>query len=207
MLSKINQEVKIRIDYLTSAKVLECCAGMLLEAHNISVNLGKRNVFSNVDFPVTPQSRIGLIGVNGAGKSTLFKTLMGEIEAFEGNVVRATNIRVRCLTQNPEITPGNTLHEELLSVFEEVEQYKKEEEELCNKLMTVADDEEMQVVLARLAFVQDEQERLDAGRVEEKIGRMVTGLGFKLEELNRKVDDFSGGWQMRINLARFCFRS
>lgn len=174
---------------------------MLIEAKEISVNFGERQILDSVSLRITPQSRIALIGANGAGKSTLLKCLMGELEPQAGTVTRGSKIQVKHLTQNPRITPGNTLEEELKTVYEEINQLKLEEEELSQKLAVVEGDEFDQV-LHRIAEIQDQLERFDVSKIDEKIGRMVTGLGFSLDELNRKVEEFSGGWQMRINLAK-----
>ena len=174
---------------------------MLIEATNISHNFGKRQVLDDVSIKITNHSKIGLIGVNGAGKSTLLKILIGELEAQQGDVVRAPHINIKVLTQNPKLTAGNTLRQELESVFTYVNTLKKEEEELSNKLMT-ANEEEFEEVLKELGEVQHKLEDYDADKIEVKIGKMVTGLGFSLNQLEHQVDKFSGGWQMRINLAK-----
>lgn len=174
---------------------------MLLQANNISVNFGPHQVLTEVNLKITPQSRIGLIGANGAGKSTLLKCLMQELSPNQGSVDQATGIRVRHLTQNPKLTPGNTLKQELLSVFTEIQEFQAEEAELLKQLEILTADD-FDKALMRLAYLQEELERLDIGKLDEKIGRMVTGLGFTLDQLDHQVMDFSGGWQMRINLAK-----
>ena len=174
---------------------------MLIQATNVSHNFGKRQVLDDVSIKITNHSKIGLIGVNGAGKSTLLKILIGELEAQQGEVIRAPHINIKVLTQNPKLTAGNTLRQELESVFTYVNTLKKEEEDLSNKLMT-ASEEEFDEVLKELGEVQHKLEDYDADKIEAKIGRMVTGLGFSLDELEHHVDKFSGGWQMRINLAK-----
>lgn len=138
---------------------------MLLQTYDLSVNFGTHQVLDRVNLKITKQSRIGLIGVNGAGKSTLLKCLTGELIAQQGSVNRAANIQVQCLSQNPELKAGNSLEQELYSVFENSNHFEDHE-------------------------------------LEAKIGRMVKGLGFKLEQLKEPVENFSGGWQMRINLAK-----
>lgn len=174
---------------------------MLIEATNISHNFGKRQVLDDVSIKITNHSKIGLIGVNGAGKSTLLKILIGELEPQQGEVFRASHINIKVLTQNPKLTAGNTLKQELESVFTYVNILRKEEEELSNKLMT-ASEEEFDEILKELGDVQHKLEDYDADKIEAKIGKMVTGLGFSLDELDHHVDKFSGGWQMRINLAK-----
>ncbi len=174
---------------------------MLLQANNICVNFGPHEVLKEVNLKITPQSRIGLIGANGAGKSTLLKCLTKELEPMHGTITFASNIRVKHLTQNPKLTAGNTLRQELYDVFTEINEYRNEEEKILNDLGNLTGDE-FDKALMRLTYLQEELERLDFGKLDEKIGRMVTGLGFTLDQLDQQVTDFSGGWQMRINLAK-----
>jgi ATP-binding cassette, subfamily F, member 3 len=174
---------------------------MLLEATKLSVNFGQKQVLKDVDLKITVHSRIGLIGVNGAGKSTLLKCLMGEITNYQGAINKADNLQIRCLTQNPELTPGNTLEEELYSVFTRINELKQKEEAISLKLGELS-PEDMEKALNDLTSVHEELNRIGAYTLDEKIGRMVTGLGFSLDQLKHPVDKFSGGWQMRINLAK-----
>lgn len=174
---------------------------MLLQAANVSVNFGQRQVLSNVDLKITLQSRIGLIGVNGAGKSTLLKCLTGELKNFQGSITKADNLHIKCLTQNPELTPGNTLEEELYGVFTEINSLRDEEEALNNSLASV-EGEELDKALEKLTAIHEKLDLLGANTLEARISKMVTGLGFTLDQLKHPVDKFSGGWQMRINLAK-----
>jgi ATP-binding cassette subfamily F protein 3 len=139
---------------------------MLLQANNISVNFGPHTVLDEVSLKITTHSRIALVGANGAGKSTLLKCLLREIDPQSGSVSKASDMDILCLTQNPELTAGNTLNEELYSVFDRI------------------------------------RGKFQDYEIDAKIGQMLKGLGFKPEDSNQKVEDFSGGWQMRINLAK-----
>jgi ATP-binding cassette subfamily F protein 3 len=174
---------------------------MLLQATDLTVNFGTHQVLNGVNLRITNQSRIGLIGVNGAGKSTLLKCLTQEMIPQQGSVTISPHVHIQCLTQNPELTATNTLKEELYGVFTEIIAFKEEEAEILNKLENLSGEEFDEAIL-RLGFLQERLEHLDVGRIDEKIGRMITGLGFSLEELDRPVGKFSGGWQMRINLAK-----
>ncbi len=174
---------------------------MLLQAINLSINFGDHQVLDDVSLKITPQSRIGLVGANGAGKSTFIKCLTQEINSHQGEVTKAAHVSVQYLSQNPELNPEHTLREELYSIFTEIKELEKEEAQLIDNLAVFTDDDLMNA-LNRLAEVQARLERTDVAKLPEKIGRMVTGLGFSLDELDRLVSDFSGGWQMRINLAK-----
>ena len=174
---------------------------MLLQVNDLSVNFGTHQVLSNVNFRINKESRIGLVGVNGAGKSTLLKCLTGDMSPQSGSVNIANHVFIQCLTQNPELNPDNTLKEELYSVFTEIIALKAEEEEILNKLESLS-GEDFDTAIMRLGVLQERLEHMDVSRIDEKIGKMVTGLGFTLDELDRPVSKFSGGWQMRINLAK-----
>ncbi|MFM7468341.1 MAG: ABC-F family ATP-binding cassette domain-containing protein [Vampirovibrionales bacterium] len=174
---------------------------MVLQANAVSVHFGEHQVLDNVSLQITTQSRIGLVGVNGGGKSTLLKCLMGELEPNAGNVSATPYLRVQCLTQNPKLTPGLTLYEELYRVFDSYHAAKAEEEQILHALETMSPDA-MEHALNRLAEVQALQMHVNEAQLEADIYRMTTGLGFERHELERPVDRFSGGWQMRINLAK-----
>jgi ATP-binding cassette, subfamily F, member 3 len=139
---------------------------VLLQANNISVNFGPHTILDEVSMKITTNSRIGLIGANGAGKSTLLKCLLNELEPQTGSVSKTDGLDILCLTQNPELTEGRTLNEELYSVFDRI------------------------------------QGKFQDYEIDAKIGKMLKGLGFKETDIDQKVEDFSGGWQMRINLAK-----
>ncbi len=174
---------------------------MLLIADNVSVNFGPHQILSHVNLKITPRSRIGLIGANGAGKSTLLKCLTKELEPSSGNISQASNIKVQHLTQNPKLTATNTLQQELYSVFTEINEAKAKEAHIIEELGHLS-DAALDKALHDLAELQEKLEHLEVGKLDEKIGRMITGLGFALSELDRPVGNFSGGWQMRINLAK-----
>ena len=174
---------------------------MMLQASNLSLSYGSQQVLEDVSIKVTTHSRIGLVGANGGGKSTLLKCLMRELPLDEGKISVPPHYRIQCLTQNPHLTAGNTLKEELYSVFTELNEAKAEEQELLEDLANLT-GKEREVALKRLAMTQETQERMGAVDLDANISRMITGLGFTLEELNQPVELFSGGWQMRINLAK-----
>jgi ATP-binding cassette subfamily F protein 3 len=173
----------------------------MLQAQNVSVFYGSHQVLKDVSLKVTAHTRLGLVGANGGGKSTLLKCLMRELTPSEGDVSQMPNVRIRCLTQNPELNPTYTLQEELYSVFTEVNDAKHEESELLKTLEHLS-GAAYDKALQRIAELQDALERLGVRELDAKISRMVTGLGFALHELERPVHKFSGGWQMRINLAK-----
>jgi ATP-binding cassette, subfamily F, member 3 len=173
----------------------------MLQLTDISKAFVHQTVLENVNLHIRPKSRVGLIGRNGCGKSTLLRIIMGILEADSGSIYRAPGLRVSCLTQEPHITAGHTLEEEIRTVFTVVNALVSEEAALLARLEGLEGEAQLKA-LHRLDEVHQEMVRLDAVSIDARISRMVTGLGFSLEDLDRKVEEFSGGWQMRINLAK-----
>ncbi len=177
--------------------------GLSLHIQNISKKFAADNLFEGLSLKMTDKSRIGLIGRNGCGKSTLLKIIMGTMAINEGSIYRAPGLSVNYLTQEPQITPGLTLEEEMRTAFLALNELTEKEAELIEKLNdpTLSVDDQMKFV-GELGHVQQEVERLDGYNVDARIGRILKGLGFSLDDYQRKTEEFSGGWQMRINLAK-----
>jgi ATP-binding cassette, subfamily F, member 3 len=176
---------------------------MTLQLNAISKQMGLQPLFDELSLQLTGQSRVGLIGRNGAGKSTLLKLLAGLIEPDEGNVFKTPGFRVRYLSQEPSINDEATLYDELSSVFIELNALDKEEEALFKKMEDPALPEAEQLKLSdRLEKIYSEKERHGAYEKDARIGRMLKGMGFTEDEYDRLCSTFSGGWQMRINLAK-----
>jgi ATP-binding cassette, subfamily F, member 3 len=174
----------------------------MLQLNDITKSFIHKTVLDNVQLFIGRQSRIGLIGRNGCGKSTLLRIIMGEMEIDDGSIYRAPGIKINCLTQEPRITAGNTLEQELKSVFSQENELALEEAILLANLESLTDPEQQTKTLNRLTRVHQDMERLDTATIDSKICRMAQGLGFSLSELQSPVELFSGGWQMRINLAK-----
>jgi ATP-binding cassette, subfamily F, member 3 len=173
----------------------------LLQVNQVSHGFGPQTVLEGINLKLTTTSRVGLVGANGGGKSTLLGLMMGEMDPLVGNISKTPGTHLNWLTQNPRLTYGNTLNEELYSVFDDLNAAKTEANNLLATLNDLSDTERV-AALNRLDYLQDLQKRLGADDLDARIGRMVQGLGFSLEQLNHKVEHFSGGWQMRINLAK-----
>jgi ATP-binding cassette subfamily F protein 3 len=176
---------------------------MTIRLTDISKTFATRNLFEDLSFEVNERDRIGLIGRNGCGKSTLFLIIMGHVKPEEGSIYRAPGLRVNYLSQEPKITPNLTLYEEMRTVFTDVNALFNEEADLIRQLGEKVESEEKHMALAeRLMGVHEQLGRLDAYNLDASIGRILKGLGFSLADYERKSSDFSGGWQMRINLGK-----
>jgi ATP-binding cassette subfamily F protein 3 len=164
---------------------------------------GPKTLFQDLDWLVTPQDRIGLVGANGTGKSTLLKVL-GGIESLDyGTITRQRGMRYGYLPQDGLSLSGRTVFQECLSVFDEVHQMEREMEDLAHRMGEVDHaGAEYEQIADRYHHLQAEIHARDAYSIEADVGTVLNGLGFKKEDWERRTEEFSGGWQMRLALAK-----
>jgi ATP-binding cassette subfamily F protein 3 len=180
----------------------------MININNIYVQYGDRRVLDRVSFTIQEKDRIGLTGRNGAGKSTLLKIISGQSTPTEGNIAYPSNTTIGFLHQDMFLPKGKTVLEEAMSAFDEVLEAEKRLAEVEAELSERTDYEsdgymdlihEMTELNDKLADIGG-----DAMRVEcEKI---LMGLGFKVTDFGRQTTEFSGGWQMRIELAKMLLK-
>jgi len=169
----------------------------MLGANNLSLKFGARSLFDKVTFQLYESEKIGLVGKNGVGKTTLFNILSDQISPTEGTVSKASTYRVGVLAQFFTGAEENTVKEEAKEVFSEYFQKKSELEQL-----------EKQLAESTNPKILDQIESLNAyfsvyrSNPEKEIEQALKGLGFKNEDLNQKMSTFSGGWKMRVELAK-----
>lgn len=173
----------------------------MIQLSGVSKTFGSQPLFENITFAIGDKSRLGLVGRNGCGKSTMLKLIMGQLEPEEGVIARSPGSRVNYLSQEPHLHEGLTLLEEMRSVFGILDVLHAEEASLI-KLLETADGKEQMDALDRLMAVQERMHSLDPQTLEARISRLLQDLGFSMEDFNRQTSDFSGGWRMRINLAK-----
>lgn len=176
----------------------------MLTVSQLGVHFGERTLFEGLDLFVGEKDRIGLVGRNGAGKSTLLKILAGVNNPSEGNISHPKDFKIRYLPQEMEHNEGATIFDEAYSAFDEISKLESRVEEITRDLEVRTDYES-----DRYARIIDEltecNTRLDViggGNIEEKIQRILQGLGFAQSDMSRKMSEFSGGWQMRVELAK-----
>ena len=176
----------------------------MLTIQNLSIQFGEKHLFKDISARVHPQDRIGLVGVNGAGKSTLIKIMAGLRQMDEKVVIRAKKATVGYLPQEIEaFPPGRTLYEEAESAFAEALALQSRLEEVNRQLAaTTEDNEECRALLTQQGELQNALESHDIFRIRSEVEKVLIGLGFKEAEFGKDCHAFSGGWRMRLLLAK-----
>lgn len=179
----------------------------MLSINNLTVNFGERYLFDDVSFTINPHDRIGLVGSNGAGKSTMMKIIAGINPPMEGSVNKARFVTTGYLPQDAVVDSDDTLYKEVESAFEDILMIEQELNEAYEKLaVTDHTTEEYTELLEIIGELQHKQEDADAFRLKSKIETVLMGLGFSVADFERSVREFSGGWQMRIALAKLLLK-
>jgi len=164
---------------------------------------GPKILFQDLNWLITPKERVGIVGANGTGKSTLLKALAG-IEGLDyGSLNVMKGIRAGYLPQDGITLTGRSVFNECLSVFDEIRALEAEQQTLERKMGELDHESpEYQQIAERYHQVQAEFTSRDGYNIESRVGTVLTGLGFSKEDWQRRVEEFSGGWQMRIALAK-----
>jgi ATP-binding cassette subfamily F protein 3 len=175
----------------------------MLQLTQAGKRFGPKILFQDLDWLITPQDRVGLVGGNGTGKTTLLKVLAGVESLDYGSVTRQRGIQCGYLPQDGLSLSGRTVFAECLSVFDRVHQMQREMEDLARRMAEVdhASAEYTQIA-ERFHQVQAEIHSRDGYNIESETGVVLNGLGFKKEDWDRRTEEFSGGWQMRLALAK-----
>ncbi|MEM6318207.1 MAG: ABC-F family ATP-binding cassette domain-containing protein [Bacteroidota bacterium] len=176
----------------------------MITAANVFVQYGDRILLDHVNFVIQDSDKVGLVGRNGAGKSTLLKIIAGEITPHKGNVTMPNDRTLGFLHQEMFLPKGKTVLEETLTAFNEAVAIEKKIEEL-NKEMAERTDYESDSYAKLIEDFSELNDRftfLGGVTMIADAERILKGLGFKHKDLNRLTDEFSGGWQMRIELAK-----
>lgn len=176
----------------------------MLSVQGLGLHHSGNYLFRDVNFTIKKEDKIGLVGKNGAGKSTLLKMLSGEINFYEGEVVPEGNITMGFLKQDLDFVKGRTVWNETMQAFEQINQMKAELEEVNHQLATRTDYESdaYNDLIHRMTELNDLLHHHDAYNLEGDMEKVLLGLGFKAEDFNKITDEFSGGWRMRIELAK-----
>ncbi|MDP4999438.1 MAG: ABC-F family ATP-binding cassette domain-containing protein, partial [Saprospiraceae bacterium] len=176
----------------------------MLTATDISIKYGERVLLDHLNFVIKDKDRVGLVGRNGAGKSTLLKVIAGNISPDTGKVARPGSSSLAFLHQEIELPKGRTVKEEAMTAFNEVRELEQRLEVLHEAMATRTDyDSDSYIdMLDEFAHLNDRFLLIGGTEIEPATERVLKGLGFKSSDLNRRTEEFSGGWQMRVELAK-----
>lgn len=176
----------------------------MVSINSVTVSFGGFNLFDNVSFLINPKDRIGLAGKNGAGKSTMLKLLAGHQNPTKGEVTIPKDCKIGYLPQDMTHQHGRTVFEETESAFAEIMAMQARLDDINHQLETRT-DYESDAYMKLIEDLTDINTRLDivgASNTTEEIEKILIGLGFDRKEFNRQTSEFSGGWRMRIELAK-----
>ena len=181
----------------------------MLNIHNLSVSFGGTYLFEEVTFRLGAGDRVGLVGKNGAGKSTMLKMLAGDFKPDSGVISQEKDIRMGFLRQDIDFERGRTVLEEAYEAFTEIKIVEKKLEEINHQLVTRTDyeSEEYGKIIEDLSDYTHRFELLGGYNYVGDTEKILLGLGFKREVFNNQTETFSGGWRMRIELAKLLLQN
>ncbi len=176
----------------------------MVSLENLTVEFGGFTLFRDISFMINPAERIGLVGKNGAGKSTLLKLIAGEMSATCGVISKPNGLRIGYLPQQMKVSNKRRLFDEAQTAFTEVLNLKKKVEYLTHQLEVRTDHESSEYfqIIDDLSHASDQYHLLSGDNIEGEIEQTLIGLGFSVQDFNRSTAEFSGGWRMRIELAK-----
>ena len=176
----------------------------MISINNISLYFGGQNLFDDISFMINKGDKIGLVGKNGAGKSTLLKVLSNDQKLNNGNISSPNGIKIGYLKQDLDFEDGKTVLEDAQSAFLEINKLEKKLE-YFNKQFNERTDYESQEYLDLINQFNETEERfrlLGGHDIHSEISQVLNGLGFTQFDFNRQSSEFSGGWRMRVELAK-----
>ncbi len=180
----------------------------MISVDQLVVSFGGFELFKGISFLVNPKDRIGLVGKNGAGKSTMLKILSGLQQPTSGTVAAPKDVRIGYLPQHMTVTDGRTVLEEATTAFDEILNIEKEIHHLNDQIATREDYDSPEYLglISRVTELNDRFQLLGGTNFQAEIEQTLMGLGFVRKDFNRQTREFSGGWRMRIELAKILLK-
>lgn len=180
----------------------------MISVDNVSVNFGGFVLFDRISMQVSNRERIGLVGRNGAGKTTLLRIIAGIQEPVEGKVVRPGDLTIGYLPQQMMHMDGKTVYQEAMTAFREILDIENRIEEVNREIQERTDfhSDSYTKLIEKLSNLTERYELEGGNSLHADVERTLTGLGFEQPDLKRPTSEFSGGWRMRIELAKILLR-
>lgn len=181
----------------------------MLNIHNLSVSFGGEFLFEEISFRLNPGNRVGLIGKNGAGKSTLLKLLSKEMPIDSGTIAADKDVKIGFLKQDIDFVEGRSVLEESYQAFEEIKALELKLDEINHQLAERTDyeSESYSQLIIDLNDITHHYEILGGYNYQGETEKVLQGLGFSREDFDKKTETFSGGWRMRIELAKLLLQT
>jgi len=180
----------------------------MISINNLTMNYGGRFLFDNVSILINQGEKIGLIGRNGTGKSTLLKIIRGLETPTSGNIITPKNYTIEYLPQELSVFSKLNIIEEVYSSLKEIVDLEKRIENINSKLQEFSDFEskEYNNILNELSILNERLRILGSHTIESEIEQILIGLGFERSDFTKLYSEFSGGWQMRVELAKILIK-
>ena len=181
----------------------------MITVDGLTVEFGGTTLFKDISFQINEKDRIALMGKNGAGKSTLLKIIAGVRNATRGSVSAPKDCVIAYLPQHLMTEDGRTVFEETCQAFAHLHEMQAEIDRINNELTTRTDydsDDYMQLI-EKVSSLSEKFYAIDMTHFEEDVEKTLLGLGFERSDFNRPTSEFSGGWRMRIELAKLLLKS
>lgn len=181
----------------------------MLHIHNLSISFGGEYLFKEISFKLSAGNRVGLIGKNGAGKSTMLKIISGEMPFDSGQIAKDKEINIGFLKQDIDFEEGRTVLEEAYQAFEDIKSLEAKLDHINHQLVERTDyeSEGYNQLMIDLNDYQQQYEILGGYNYQGDTEKVLKGLGFTTDDFDKQTDTFSGGWRMRIELAKLLLQS
>ncbi len=176
----------------------------MISIEQLRVEFGGSPLFDDIGFLINPKDRIALVGKNGAGKTTLLKLISGKMLPTKGRIVLPKDLTIGYLPQHMIHNEGTTVMQETEKAFEHIKELKQDIDRMGTELATRTDyeSEDYHRIIEKLSHTQEYLQIVDGGNYQAEIEKTLVGLGFDRADFNRQCAEFSGGWRMRIELAK-----
>ena len=176
----------------------------MITLQNISLAFGDRDLFKNINIEIGENDKIGLVGKNGAGKTTLLKIILGELTPDTGKIIKKKNLSIGYLPQHLKTTDTRTVLEETLSVYDHIHKLEDKLDKLTLELSERTDYEskEYQRIIDQIAEINDYLSHWRTDNIRYQTEKVLLGLGFDKKDFDKPTSELSGGWRMRVELAK-----